>query len=50
MLVARERCDKQGAMYKNEKHGDCKRWQKDVDRWRKANGLKPIYEKEGEIK
>ena len=29
-----------------DKQGACKHWKKDVDKWRKANGLKPMYEKE----
>ncbi len=47
MMEGRENYGTRGLRAKDEKHGDCKQWQKDIDKWRKANGLKPMYEKEG---
>lgn len=39
---------KEGKMFKHVQNGDAKEYQKQVDKWRRSNGLEPQYDREKE--
>ena len=39
---------KEGKMYKHVQSGDAAEYQRQVDRWRRFNGLSAMYERENE--